>query len=282
MDAQLEDAAGVMAALPARRMALPSMVRIKRRREDQSLPSFLLGGRAKSVRLDVQSLSLSSDAQDGLAAGSYLGARPRYRLVRSSTDSVKSHRISEPADERQQASRKLQQAARFTLIAMRRSSNSADPDVLELQRHSSAPKLQPFGAPLPPKEASRQERWVQPGPLERWAETAEPAPRPGDLEEELAQLWRDAAAAAAAETKQGLEHATHDLGEEYVFDEYIPVADADEEGEDVFEEEIWWEEPIDEAWDEGTCYSDDDSNAEGQDYPEDESSTHDSDENSND
>ena len=95
------------------------------------------------------------------------------------------------------------------------------------------------------------------------------------VEDELAQVWRDAAAAAAEDQMQTQGAASaKEAGDEYEYDEYAVVDDAEvEAGDAVFEEEIFWDEADEEAADE-EAYGDydEDSNAEGQDYPEEESS----------
>jgi len=179
--------------------------------------------------------------------------------------------------QQQKQQQKQQHAARFRLVAHHRGGGAGVAGVLELQRCEVAPpkpKIVPFGAPLPPSgRAAGPERWVQPGPLERWADSPDPAPRPGSLEDELEQVWRDAAA-AAAEEKAKVQAGDGDGGE-YVYDEYMAADGGDDEGGDdeaVFEEEIWWDEAEEAALDaSGYEYSDEDSNAE-QDYPDEESS----------
>ena len=289
----IEAAADVAARLPLERAdAAPTLVRIKRKRDEPALPGFVLGGKAKSSRSSLASLLLGGAPSCPVAP-----VPQRYKLVSTTANggadsaspagatpvSIKASTSQSAAALREQVARqqqKQQQAARFKLVAMRRSGSAAEAGVLELQRFAyapPAPKLVPFGAPLPLSGRSARP--------ERWAATTDPAPRPGDLEDELAQVWADAAVAAA----EGQAHSAGasaageggGLGgsegeDEYVYDEYT-VADGadDQEGSDVMcQEEIWWEEVDLDAFglEEGADYSDDDSNAEGQDYPEDESS----------
>ena len=175
-------------------------IRIKRSRNDPSLPTFILGG-STSKRPALAQLSLDAP-QDGTERNAVnapkAAVRVRFRLVHTAKAGGFAAR-----DERLQRGRRLQDrqhaAARFERVATRRLDDDTSTAVeLELRRCSARdpatkPKLVPFGPPLPsaqPVARDQAFRWIGVG-------------CPEDQSDELAGVWREAAAAACLESSQG-------------------------------------------------------------------------------
>jgi hypothetical protein len=219
-------------------------VRIKRQRDEPSLPAFVLGGSA-SKRPALDQLSLDTPAVGSNDANGQGAPKPqgkvRFRLVRTTGASGGGFASR---DERLQRGQRLQgrhqAAARFQRVATHRLVDDPDGAELELRRCSAAaaapakPKLVPFGPPLPPSRPAA--RWLDAGEAE-------------DGRDELADIWRDAASAASLESQtvaaEGPEAAEGDSGD-FVYDIYeveTEAATAGEEGRASAEdEEVWYEE----------------------------------------
>tara|TARA_B100000795_G_scaffold42199_1_gene27620 strand:+ start:105 stop:1106 length:1002 start_codon:yes stop_codon:yes gene_type:complete len=215
-------------------------VRIKRQRDEPSLPTFVLGGSA-SKRPALAQLSLDTPAVGSSEASGQDAPKPqgkvRFRLVRTTGAGGFAAR-----DERLQRGQRLQgrhqAAARFQRVATHRLDD--DPDGAELELHRCAPaapakpKLVPFGPPLPPSR-----------PAARWADAGEAE----DSRDEMADIWRDAASAASLESQpvaaEGPEAAEGDSGD-FVYDIYEVETEAGTAGEEgrapAEDEEVWYEE----------------------------------------
>lgn len=290
-----------------RPVAVPTSVRIKRQRDEPSLPGLVLSG-GPTKRPSLASLSISSRLPVQQAESSPDQAPPArcYRLV--ATVLADGRTLASPAREtgaadmaaqkrqaRHEAHARQQTAARFARVRSSRLGGVSELDsgVLELQRIADLPrraplppakhKLRPFGPPIP----SRAQ-------LEAEAAAAEAEPRsrgggwgwadPADSGEEAA-MWRDAAAAAAEEADGAGGRLSAGEGEEVVFDLYELVgedasarfegaesAECDAGGPGSFER-IWWEECEDElVTDPDEAAAGSGSEGDEVDYPEDEES----------
>ena len=219
-------------------------VRIKRQRDEPSLPAFVLGGSA-SKRPALDQLSLDTPAVGSSDASGKGAPKPqgkvRFRLVRTTGASGGGFASR---DERLQRGQRLQgrhqAAARFQRVATHRLVDDPDGAELELRRCSAAtaapakPKLVPFGPPLPPSR-----------PAARWLDAGEAV----DSRDELADIWRDAASAASLESHpvaaEGPEAADGDGGD-FVYDIYEVESEAATAGEEgrasAEDEEVWYEE----------------------------------------
>ena len=219
-------------------------VRIKRQRDEPSLPAFVLGGSA-SKRPALDQLSLDTPAAGSSDASGQGTPKPqgkvRFRLVRTTGASGGGFASR---DERLQRGQRLQgrhqAAARFQRVATHRLVDDPDGAELELRRCSAGtaapakPKLVPFGPPLPPSR-----------PTARWLDAGEAV----DSRDELADIWRDAASAASLESHpvaaEGAEAAEGDGGD-FVYDIYEVESEAATVGEEgrasAEDEEVWYEE----------------------------------------
>ena len=253
---------------------MPLVVTIKRKRDEPALPEFVLASKRPSLArltLDDHEASSSagvapspaaSKASESLASPSQQGSRAakkagtRYRLVGTKSErdgiAVRADAAALLTAAHEQAAKEQQSRARYQKVQLRRSANSAEPDVLELQRCAaeSAPapkrspvKLVPFGPPLP--KTSKPEESVSRSGHEDECDDAL-----------LAAIWADAAAASAeavAEAQaeaQAMETVASGSGpaaasggkaasgvessgssDDYVYDEYAMLEPSDEGGE---------------------------------------------------
>lgn len=256
-------------------------IRIKRKRDEPQLETFVLGGSA-SKRPALAQLSLGAPAASGPSEKSADGAiaepspraRVRFRLVGTSGAGGFAAR-----DERLQRGQRLQgrqqAAARFERVATHRlDEDSATKGVeLELRRCAPAkPKLVPFGSPLPPSTLPPAfgATKVATQPSSRWTECSGAADAEGD---ELADVWREAAAAAGLESGEGAKgDAAPAEDSEFVYDIYEVEAPGKHDAEDA-DPEVWYEELDAAAVHElEAMTSEHDSQSEGeQDYPDEES-----------
>lgn len=250
-------------------------VRIKRRREEPALPSFILGGSAPK-RPALAQLSLAAPPAPAAAplpaaasevpdAGALAGAgdggptRPRVRFKLVGTKSASGSAVR---DERVQRSQRLQgkqqASARFQRVATHRlgdETGSATKGVeLELRRCAPPkPKLVPFGAPLPPSGRRAPDEELAP------FKSSWPSDGPADADDELASVWRDAAMAASlvegdaggagGGTGGGKGSGGDEAGDEFVYDIYEMETEAAPAGggtgvpaDGSGDDEVWWEE----------------------------------------
>jgi hypothetical protein len=285
-----------------------SIVRIKRKRDEPPLAEFVLP--APKRQPSLRSLSLDDDATTtnpsaattagAVAAGDLSTANAkgapsaptgrRFRLV--GTAHVKDGAVNRDAAavaaaHREQVARQ-QSDARRKLVALRRVG-----DVLELQsgaaaaagggggaRSAAAPKLRPFGTPLPPRS---QQRSDAAGPAAGWS--APPCAN-GDADDALIEsMWADAAAAAAMGVDADVTSAEGEAdadGDGFVYDEYYLAEDAEGAGDGYVPPEIWWEEELDDELvrqlEAAAGFGGEASDSEGEvDYPDEESGSEDSD-----
>jgi hypothetical protein len=244
----------------------PAVVRIKRKRDEPVLPSFVLGIK----RPALSDLSVDDVPRPALTP-------TRYKLVSTvpagtSRTAAAHHTAAAQAERREHSAQLRQTEARYRAVSLRRrshdnGSNAGDQRVLELRRCASVPemspsgrpKLRPFGPPLPP--SSRAQR---------------PFPANESVSDDpLADIWRDAAIASTMDSADagGGEEDT----DEFVFDEYsIATAaeggggegDAIEDPALFAEPEIWWEDLDEETISELEA-RDADSDSQGEmDYPD--------------
>jgi len=204
-----------MAAPPAN---APVLVRIKRKRDELPLEGFTLGNK----RPNLTDLSIGADATAAAPAAML------YRLKRPADDHAPSMPINKSAAACSSAAPEAsfgRDASKHRRVVLRRadgaSTGAAPVAVLELTtapKPPPAPKLRPFGPPLPPSNKQAKSSTIVDGvPLD--------------------DLWADAAAAAA------LGDAEVDPDEQYVYDEYEPMgASVDGAAGDDATPHICWEE----------------------------------------
>lgn len=293
---------------------VPMSVRIKRQRDEPSLPGLVLGsGPTKRPTLASLSLGGASSAAPPPQAVSKASIARRYRLVATvfADGRLAASQAREPSGEadgsaalkrqaHQTAQARQQTAARYERVRSSRLGSGAiapATDVLELQRvketpHRAAatpekPKLVPFGPPLPSsaarKAAAEASAVAGAGAVSaasrvsgRWGGGDWTGPSGEGAE---ADMWRDAAAAEEEEPPLPLAGAAE--ADDAVFDVYelmdeAEAVDADEGGPAEFER-IWWEEAEDElVGDADGASRDSDSDGAELDYPEDEDTEHES------
>eukprot|EP00967_Tisochrysis_lutea_P110810 scaffold173691_cov26-Tisochrysis_lutea.AAC.1 len=287
----------------------PRSVRIKRQRDEPSLPGLVLSDRP-SKRPSLAALSLGEASSEPAATPSADPSRRRYRLVATvSADGCTVVRASRASASgplsaahqrhvRQASQARKQAAARFERVRSSRFGRMQEGDdgVLELQRVHEKPrpspavppklKLRPFGPPLPSsaqranhaaEAQARAEAEAQADVLrgaKRWGSGR--AGQSGSAEE--VAMWEDAAAAAADESSDAMA-CNAEAASTTVYDIYelVEAAEGDEgESEDGGPSEfepIWWAEAEDDLVDDPDIISED-SDSEGAevDYPEDEES----------
>jgi len=248
-------------------MAMPgtssTSVRIKRTRDEPSLPGFTLGRPVKRPSLAGLSLAAEAPAEDSARGSSC--RRRRYRLV--ATVTANGRPVLGPSAfagcrEQQQRRVGLQQVeARYQRVASRRTSALADglqSGVLDLVRCSARrpSRLVPFGPPLPPASLAAH-TWSALPP--------EDGPH--------AHIWRDAAAAAAQEEGASPSGAScaAEPDDDCVFDIYEETQESGSEGacSSQLDQELCWDEDDDIELDGGDSAG---SDSQGEvDYPDEES-----------
>ena len=250
---------------------VPRVVRIKRKRNAPSLPGFVLGHPAK--RPALQGLSIAADQP-----------RRRFRLIATETEwgtnvatpgaprsSAPRHMPSQPGQRRQQQreqrqleAQRQQDAARYQRIASLRNDIAGRDSsaTLVLERcELPKPELMPFGPPLPPAR--------RPVPTTQTLAGCSVCPNKDDPP----SSWHAALAAVEAEQRQLQLQASADI---CVFDVYeeleLDACDgAFQEGE--FEQELRWDEPEDDLFDDDGGGSAAESDSQGEvDYPDEEES----------
>ena len=276
----------------------PHIVRIKRKRDEPALPGFLLGAKRRPTSLS--SLAIGSDSQPAQPATRYkfvgtvqtqgggLFVPTPQQLPPKSSEQQPSDSAQAAAGRalaHQQSARAQQAQARYRTVSLRRSSSSdggAAQHVLELQRVAGvpkcasvpslpavaasttapppAPKLRPFGPPLPPQpHCAPAVAKVRNG----GGGSSHASVSMADAVVDLDSIWRDAA--MAAELGESSMHSSvvstdanpavspgHQDADDFVYDEYSLAAedDGDESGsaaaadvaDDGAWDELWWEE----------------------------------------
>ena len=266
----------------------PACIRIKRKRDEPSVPEFVLASKRPSL-LDRLSLQ-PSPPEEKTVVNTPPVAAVRYRLVGTAAarGSAAVRDAAALAAAREQALRRTQGAARYRKLSQARGTAPND-QVLELEACTKAddrsatdaarPKLRPFGPPLPKKPP--------PPPPEEVAEVIETSS--GGLISE-ADLWADMSAAAeeaaaevAADTAAA--KAADDEDASYVYDEYAVMGEGDaaaaggDTGSAMADTdagwaplEIFWEDEFEDEWAHEPDRDGNDSDSNGEiDYPDEDS-----------
>ena len=258
----------------------PVCIRIKRKRDEPSLPDFVLANKRPSL-LDRLSLSAPPpESKESVPATPAVAVR--YRLV--GTAAARSGTaVRDPAAlaaARAQSVQQVQGAARFKkLRLLRDGAMASDKNVIELQACASADerqatgstkaKLVPFGPPLPklPKKPPPPTAGEAPGEIESSS---------GALISE-ADLWADMGAAAEEAAAEAAVAAAEEMEAGYVYDEYAveTVTEASPSAGDEADAgwapiEIYWEDEFEDDWvDEPNPGDDNGSDSNGEvDYPD--------------
>ena len=215
--------------------AAPACIRIKRKRDEVSLPEFVLASNKRPSLLERLSLSdePAAEKKKGAAPAPPAASTVRYQLVGTAVRRGGAA-VRDPAAlalAREHALRQARGVEKYRKLALlRNTSGSSEDSVLELQTCSSAdaqaarratgaaakPKLRPFGPPLPATNA-RTEAHVETSSggmiseAELWADAGQAAI------EAAAEAEKEAAAAAAA--------AAEESG--FVYDEYVVQPDGE-------------------------------------------------------